>query len=318
MWAMRDLVDADQRVWCTVDAPDVRSLLQGERVELGNGPTTRSIKNLVRNLRRALTIVRRCRPRVVLCTGSGIAVPFAWVGRAFGARVVYVECGGRVDRPSLSCRLIAPVAHRCYVQWPELANQVRGASYNGRLPWGGATATAPRAVRNVLITTGTSRLFPFDRLVHAADAFEDHDVTVQSGSSAVRPRGADVVDFLGFDALSAAIAASDCVVTHAGVGSVLLALSHGRMPIVMPRRPELGECVDDHQVAFAQRLADEGIAFIADGPEDVRAAVDRVRSASPASVAAGAPDLLARLRADVAMRSRSDIRATGERRTGLT
>jgi UDP-N-acetylglucosamine--N-acetylmuramyl-(pentapeptide) pyrophosphoryl-undecaprenol N-acetylglucosamine transferase len=265
----------------------------------------------VRNLGRALTIVRRCRPRVVLCTGSGIAVPFAWVGRAFGARVIYVECGGRVDRPSLSCRLIAPVAHRCYVQWPELADQVRGASYNGRLPWGGAAPTAPRAVRSVLITTGTSRLFPFDRLVHAADAFEDYDATVQSGASDVRPPGAEVVDFLGFDALSAAIAASDCVVTHAGVGSVLLALSHGRVPIVMPRRPERGECVDDHQVAFAQRLADEGIAFIADGPEDVRAAVDRVRSGAPVSVTPEAPALLAQLRADVALRPRSYIHAAG-------
>jgi len=57
-------------------------------------------------------------------------VPFAWVGRLFGARVVYIECSGRIG-VSLSCRLVTPVANRLYVQWPEVASSIPKARYAG-------------------------------------------------------------------------------------------------------------------------------------------------------------------------------------------
>jgi beta-1,4-N-acetylglucosaminyltransferase len=85
----------------------------------------------VRNLAGALRLVRLERPRVVLTTGAGVAVPYAWIGRLLGARVVYVESLTRIERPSLSCRLIAPVASRIYAQWPELPEAVPKARYVG-------------------------------------------------------------------------------------------------------------------------------------------------------------------------------------------
>ena len=98
-----------------------------------HGPTNRSIKNLLRNLRLAHRVVRARRPRVILTTGAGVAVPFAWIGRLYGARVVYVESFTRIEGPSLSCRMIAPVAERVYAQWPELARAMPAARYEGSL-----------------------------------------------------------------------------------------------------------------------------------------------------------------------------------------
>jgi hypothetical protein len=68
---------------------------------------------------------------VILTTGAALSVPFAWVGRAFGARVVYVESLSRISAPSVSCRLVAPVAERVYVQWPELQEAMPRARYAG-------------------------------------------------------------------------------------------------------------------------------------------------------------------------------------------
>lgn len=119
------------RCWVSFDKSDVGSLLAGERVVFAHGPTNRSVKNLVKNLVLAFTVIRRCRPRVILTTGAGVAVPFAWIGRVAGARVVYVESLTRIESPSLSCRLIRPVASRIYVQWPELVARVPGARYVG-------------------------------------------------------------------------------------------------------------------------------------------------------------------------------------------
>ena len=81
----------------------------------------------------AWRLVGSVRPRVILTTGASVAVPFAWVGRVRGAKVAYVESFTRIETPSLSCRLIAPVAHRIYVQWPELAERVQKARYRGAI-----------------------------------------------------------------------------------------------------------------------------------------------------------------------------------------
>jgi UDP-N-acetylglucosamine:LPS N-acetylglucosamine transferase len=69
----------------------------------------------------------------MVTTGAGVAVPFAWVARLHGTKVVYVESLTRIDRASLSCRLIKPVADRVYVQWPELAAALPGSRYVGNV-----------------------------------------------------------------------------------------------------------------------------------------------------------------------------------------
>jgi beta-1,4-N-acetylglucosaminyltransferase len=131
--ALHDAWDDFSRRWVTFDKSDARSLLGGEAVTFAHGPTNRSIKNLLRNLVLAWRIVGQVRPGVVLTTGAGVAVPFAWVARLRGARVVYVESLTRIDRPSLSCRLIAPAASRIYAQWPELLAAVPRARYAGQV-----------------------------------------------------------------------------------------------------------------------------------------------------------------------------------------
>jgi UDP-N-acetylglucosamine:LPS N-acetylglucosamine transferase len=130
---LRDAWQDYARAWVSFDKSDVRSLLSEERVVFAYGPTNRNVKNLIRNIGLAWQVVRSLRPEVIMTTGAGVAVPFAWVGRLHGARVVYVESFTRIDRPSLSCRMIAPVAERIYVQWPELARRMRRARFAGNV-----------------------------------------------------------------------------------------------------------------------------------------------------------------------------------------
>jgi beta-1,4-N-acetylglucosaminyltransferase len=118
-------------VWVTFDKSDSRSLLGDDAVVFAHGPTNRSLTKLALNVGLAVRVIRRTRPAVIVSTCAGVVVPFAWIGRLLGARIVYVESLTRIDKPSLTLRLIAPVTHRVYVQWPELARVVRGASYDG-------------------------------------------------------------------------------------------------------------------------------------------------------------------------------------------
>jgi UDP-N-acetylglucosamine:LPS N-acetylglucosamine transferase len=131
--ALREAWAGRSSAWVTFDKSDARSLLRDERVYHAFGPTNRNIPNLLRNLLLAPRIVARLRPRVVVTTGAGVAVPFAWIARLRGAKVVYVESFTRIDGPSLSCRLIAPVANRVYAQWPELAAAYPRARFRGNV-----------------------------------------------------------------------------------------------------------------------------------------------------------------------------------------
>ena len=54
--------------------------------------------------------------------------------------------------------------------------------------------------------------------------------------------------------------------THAGVGSVLVALANGKRPVVVPRRKAFGEAVDDHQLQLGRRFAAAGLVTLVEEP----------------------------------------------------
>ncbi len=130
---LADGFERRDRLWVTFDKPDARSLLRGERVVHAHHPTNRNLRNLARNLVLAVRLLVRLRPEAIVTTGAGVAVPFCFVGRALGARVVYVESLARASDLSLTGRIVRPVTTTFFVQWPELAERHRAAVYSGSI-----------------------------------------------------------------------------------------------------------------------------------------------------------------------------------------
>jgi UDP-N-acetylglucosamine:LPS N-acetylglucosamine transferase len=86
------------------------------------------------NLWEAYRILRRERPSVILSTGAGPAVPFALVGRLlFGTRVVFVETITRVERPSMTGRIMYHLAHDFFFQWEGLRRFFPRGRHGGAL-----------------------------------------------------------------------------------------------------------------------------------------------------------------------------------------
>jgi len=93
----------------------------------------RDLKFLL-NLGEAARILWRERPTVILSTGAGIAVPFALIGRIFfRIPVVFVETLTRVDRPSLTGRIMYRLANRFFYQWETLRSYFPAAEHGGPL-----------------------------------------------------------------------------------------------------------------------------------------------------------------------------------------
>lgn len=121
----------------------------------------------------------------------------------------------------------------------------------------------------ILITTGSSGA-PFDRLLRVIEQLDTaEDIVVQHGPSSVRPHGATCVSFMPFDELNELIERASAVITHGGVGSVLTTLMHGKRPLVVPRLRRFREVVDDHQLAFARRLAEADLVILVEEPSEL-------------------------------------------------
>jgi UDP-N-acetylglucosamine:LPS N-acetylglucosamine transferase len=132
MFRLQDAWRDAERSWVTLDSADARYLLRDERVHFARGPTNRSARALLANLRLAWSLVRRERPAAIVSTGAALAVPFFLVGKFFGARLIYVESLTRIEGLSLAGRLVYPLADAFFVQWPA-TTRLRRARFSGSL-----------------------------------------------------------------------------------------------------------------------------------------------------------------------------------------
>lgn len=80
------------------------------------------------------TTFNKHRPKVVISTGSNIAVPLCCISKFYGAKFIFIETRAKVYSKTLSGRLIGGIADKVIVQWPEMVDIYKGkAEYLGTL-----------------------------------------------------------------------------------------------------------------------------------------------------------------------------------------
>jgi len=280
---LRDQLGLDGPVqWVTSDSAQTRSLLRGETVHWMPRVGSREYTSAMRALPRAYQLHRRVKPSLVVTTGALAAAPHILAASMNECPIWYVESATRRSGPSRTGRLASRLPRTRLLAQGEGWGDGRWESIPDvfsafqSIPRPGARR---RPVR-VLVSLGTER-FPFpravDRLAKLLDGFQ---VTWQVGSTHYVRDGARLTQLLPSDELRAACAQADVVITHAGVGSALMALSAGKVPVLLPRRAELGEHVDDHQGDFGSYLTDRRLAISVDPDEltgaHLRAAFERI------------------------------------------
>lgn len=119
LYMLKPVWEKHERFWVTFDKEDARSLLKNEVMYPCYFPTNRNLINLVRNTAVAWRLLRKERPDVIISSGAAVAVPFFYLGKLFGAKLIYIEVFDRIDAPTLTGRLVYPIADRFIVQWEE-------------------------------------------------------------------------------------------------------------------------------------------------------------------------------------------------------
>lgn len=107
------------RFWVTFDKEDARSLLEGEKVYPCYFPTNRSIKALIKNTKIAWDVLHKEKPDLIISCGAAVAVPFFYIGKMMGAKLVYIEVFDRIDKPTMTGKMVYPIVDKFVVQWEE-------------------------------------------------------------------------------------------------------------------------------------------------------------------------------------------------------
>ncbi len=79
-----------------------------------------------------MRLVMKYRPRVIVSTGAAPGLIAIVFGQLIGAKAVWVDIFGLVERMTLSGRMVKPLADLYLVQWPHLAKP-NGPHYRGSL-----------------------------------------------------------------------------------------------------------------------------------------------------------------------------------------
>ena len=85
-------------------------------------PTNRSLKALLINTWIAWRTLRKERPDLIISSGAAVAVPFFYLGKLLGAKLIYIEVFDRIDKPTMSGKMVYPIVDKFIVQWEEMKN----------------------------------------------------------------------------------------------------------------------------------------------------------------------------------------------------
>lgn len=105
--------------------------------------------------------------------------------------------------------------------------------------------------------------FGFDRLVKAVDdAIERGHISdavfAQIGPGPYLPKQMEYVVSLEKEVFDKTLNTCEAIISHAGIGNIALALKQGKPLLVMPRRKQYGEVVNDHQLDTARKFEELG------------------------------------------------------------
>lgn len=136
----------------------------------------------------------------------------------------------------------------------------------------------------IFLTVGTQ--FPFDRLVKTVDEFVGNNglneqIFAQIGDSTYQPQNFKTVASLDKNLFDKYLREASCIISHAGMGTIAMALEHQKPLLVLPRRKIYGEVVNDHQVAIAKKFEQLGHLLVAYETEQIPEKLEQLKTFVP-------------------------------------
>jgi UDP-N-acetylglucosamine transferase subunit ALG13 len=127
----------------------------------------------------------------------------------------------------------------------------------------------------IFVTVGSQ--LPFDRLIKGVDAWAEQNPSepcvAQIGNTSYVPSHLAWDKSLPVDIFHQKYREARLIVSHAGIGNIMLALELQKPLIIMPRRADLGEHRNDHQMATVKWLKEKISLTVAYDDNELHAAL---------------------------------------------
>lgn len=136
----------------------------------------------------------------------------------------------------------------------------------------------------IFLTVGTQ--FSFDRLVKAVDQAVEaggikEKIYAQIGKSSYKPRSFKAASSFEKSVFDRYFCTASSVISHAGMGTITMALNNNKPLLVMPRRKKYGEVVNDHQIDIAREFERFGYILVAYRQEELPQKIEQLKSFVP-------------------------------------
>lgn len=112
----------------------------------------------------------------------------------------------------------------------------------------------------IFVTVGTHEQ-QFNRLVQKIDELKrdgviQEEVLIQTGYSTYEPKYCEWQQWVPYSKMIECVDKARVIITHGGPSSFIMPLQVGKTPIVVPRKADFDEHVNDHQVKFCRAVAE--------------------------------------------------------------
>lgn len=112
----------------------------------------------------------------------------------------------------------------------------------------------------IFVTVGTHEQ-SFNRLVKCIDRLREkgiieEEVIIQTGFSTYKPKHCKWSKLFPYEEMIKNVEAARIVITHGGPSSFIIPLQIEKIPIVVPRKKEFNEHINNHQVEFCHTVAE--------------------------------------------------------------
>lgn len=85
------------------------------------------------NFFQSLSTFLKEKPDVIIANGGGVVVPFCYISKLFGKKIIFIESFSRVFEPSLTGKLVYPLSDLFIVQWKQLIKFYKNAKFGGQI-----------------------------------------------------------------------------------------------------------------------------------------------------------------------------------------
>ena len=106
-------------------------------------------------------------------------------------------------------------------------------------------------------------------------------VIVQAGRTKYESKDMEIYSLMPEEKLAELMKKSDLVITHGGVGSIVMALKMGKKVIAVPRLSEFGEHINDHQIQIIDSFNSQEFLIGITELKDLEEALKRSKEFKP-------------------------------------